>query len=159
MPNDSQHVNLALHNLDTSHYLLEKDEFSDWAACLAFYAALHIVDAVLFRKEGDSRRKHGGTHSLREDILKRTNKYTEIYRHYNKLQRAAYVARYLQEPRQRRVTLFNDYLSPKQVRDKVIKHWLWCVIKSAGNFLESTQAKSLRERFNELFKPAKESAK
>jgi hypothetical protein len=71
MPDGAEHARLALHNMDVAAYLLEKPTFSDWAATVIFYSALHIVEIVLCSSKNPLGTKHCHDHGAREQILKR----------------------------------------------------------------------------------------
>jgi hypothetical protein len=131
MPNETSHLSLANHNQDLLDKLVgEIDEFPDWVATVAFYKALHVVEAV-FACENPAR--HGADHPSRERILKMDSKYAHIYRHYRVLYAASMVARYMQDSQ----TDFTSYLSPQQVIDTLLKHRLHEVEKSAAKKLRN----------------------
>lgn len=150
MPDDSDHINVALHNIDTINYLLAKPGFSDWGAVVVFYTALHIVDAVLFC---DPRApiKHGSTHSDRRDVLKGITHYEKIYQHYSIIWRVSNIARYLEDKNTGNVVLFNLFMPPKKVKDELINHHLQQVINSSSNFLPPKLAEQIKQRFNSYF--------
>ncbi len=131
MPNEMSHLALANHNQDLLDILVtEIEKFPDWATTVAFYKALHIVEAV-FACENPAR--HGADHPSRERILKTIPKYTHIYRHYRVLYSASMVARYMQDNQ----TDFTNYLSPQAVIDKLLKHRLHEIEKSAVKQLKN----------------------
>ena len=126
MPNENSHLALANHNQELLDKLVaEVDKFPDWTATVAFYKALHVVEAA-FACENPVR--HGTDHPSRERILKSDRKYESIYRHYRVLYAASMVARYMQDNQ----TDFTSYLSPQQVIDTLLKHRLNEVEKSAA---------------------------
>ncbi|MDR3619660.1 MAG: hypothetical protein P4L85_09940 [Paludisphaera borealis] len=131
MPNEASHLSLANHNQDLLDKLVaEIDAFPDWAATVAFYKALHVVEAV-FACENPAR--HGADHPTRERVLKSDKKYEHIYRNYRVLYAASMVARYMQDDR----TNFSDYLTPQRVVDELLKHRLHEVEKSAAKRMRS----------------------
>jgi hypothetical protein len=126
MPNEKSHLALANHNQELLDKLVaEIDKSPDWTATVAFYKALHVVEAA-FACENPTR--HGTDHPSRECILKSDKKYESIYRHYRVLYAASMVARYMQDNE----TDFTSYLSPRQVIDTLLKHRLLEVEKSAA---------------------------
>ncbi len=151
MPNESEHIQLALHNIEVIHYLLDKPKFSDWTATVTFYTALHIVEAVFFHDTKNTHRRHGHNHEEREKILKGTRSYQNLYIHYRPLQSASVVARYLNSQSQR-CTVFQQYLNDNQIKEKLIKHHLFQIIKTASKFLNATLAKSLFDKFEQTIK-------
>ena len=125
MPNEKSHLSLANHNQDLLDKLVaEIKEFPDWVATVAFYKALHVVEAA-FACENPVR--HGTDHPTRERILKSEKKYEHIYRHYRVLYAASMVARYMQDNQ----TDFTSYLEPQAVIDTLLRHRLHEVEKSA----------------------------
>ncbi len=145
MPTDLQHVDCTLHNLDALNYILEGDQFHDWATAIAFYAALHLVEAVL-SLDNNIRCRHSNTHRDRQDTLKVVTRYRKMYKHYALLDRAARVARYAPNG-----PPFSSYLSHDDVREKLIKGDLWQIIKTARNFLKTDLSDKLEERFKQHF--------
>ena len=126
MPNEKSHLSLANHNQDLLDKLVaEVENFPDWTATVAFYKALHVVEAA-FACENPAR--HGTDHPSRERVLKSDVKYAHIYRNYRVLYSASLVARYMQDNQ----TDFTSYLTPRQVIDVLLKHRLHEVEKSAS---------------------------
>ena len=124
MPNERSHLSLANHNQDLLDRLLaEVDQFPDWTTTVAFYKALHVVEAA-FACENPAR--HGVNHSTREHLLKNDRRYEHIYRHYRPLFAASMVARYMQDNQ----TDFTKYMTPSDVVEKLVKHRLHEVEKS-----------------------------
>jgi hypothetical protein len=72
--------------------LPQLDEFPDWVTTVAFYKALHIVEAVF---ANDINVRHGTGHEHRERVLKTTTKYRHLYKYYRPLYTASVKARYL----------------------------------------------------------------
>jgi len=148
MANDSDHIQQAVHNTQVLEYLVRKRAYSDWAATVAFYTALHVVEAVFFRDTRKIHRAHGHNHEEREAILKNVKSYQKIYRHYRQLQSASIIARYLHE---RHGASFHKYMSADQVLDVLIRHHLRQVIKSATGFLSKSTGNSLLAAFSSAF--------
>ena len=129
MPDESSHLVLANHNQDLLDRLVaEVDRFPDWTATVAFYKALHVVEAAL---ACENPRRHGMDHSHRERILKSDNKYRNIYKHYRVLYTASMVARYMEDEK----TSFTNYLTPTQVIGTLLRYRLHEVEKSASGKL------------------------
>jgi len=81
--------------LNNRRFLLSlDDEFPDWIVTAAFYCALHAV-TVLFATDQVS---IPGTHELRNQILKRTTRYRNIWRFYHPLWNTSITARYMCPP-------------------------------------------------------------
>lgn len=64
-------------------------DYSDWTIAVAFYTALHVIDWLLVAEENSC-----SGHYLRNQVLKQTNRYQKIWRHYQPLYNASIVARY-----------------------------------------------------------------
>jgi hypothetical protein len=134
MPNTASHLAVAGRNGDLIQHLTQtKDRHSEWLAVVAFYKALHLVDAMLFC---DHPCKHGGDHTERARILKVTQKYQNIYRNFRPLSAASCVARYLATDG-REYSAFAAYLSPDQVMAVLINHHLKQVEDRVTRILES----------------------
>ncbi len=126
------HLAVAERNQITLDWLLRDTEsHSPWIATVAFYKALHLVEAA-FTTNPDF--KHHHSHEAREKYLKRTRRYAQIWKFYRLLWSASVVARYL-EDRSGEYSSFSDYLSPDDVKSKVVGYWLREVEKSVGKVL------------------------
>ena len=128
MAKESEHIAFANRSHETlQHLLREPLKHSPWIATVAFYKAVHIVEAI-FANES----RHSCDHSERESWLKITRKYEHICKHYLPLARASTVARYLVE-----VSCFEQYLGPTAVIEKLLQHRLYQIEKSARSFLKN----------------------
>lgn len=78
---------------------------------------------------------HTSNHGERELKLKSERKYQKLAEHYLPLQRAGWNARYLAEQ-----GAFDSYLSPEEVIEKLLKHELHQLEKSAKKFLKKPDA-------------------
>ena len=131
MPSKDVHLKMADHNRRALEYMQERlADFPDWCASIAFYAALHLVEAVFAT---DKNILHGIGHERRERCLKQKN-YEHIHRHYWPLWRASMVARYLEDSG-RECRTFAEFMSPEKVTDKLINHHLAQVEKSVTKLL------------------------
>lgn len=148
MPDASDHIRVARHNIDAIEYLLKNPLFSDWLATVTFYTALHIVDAILFA-DSKTNINHGETHNHRMDILKGITHYKHIHKHYGPLYRVSRIARYC-ENREGLPMLFSVYMPHEKVVDELIKHRLRQIIKTSANFLHQADSDSLKEKFGSL---------
>ena len=121
MPNKAAHLNLAKRNQVLIDHLLPKiNEHSDWITTIAFYKALHIVEAIF---QDDPKILHGQNHEGRDFFLKANKKYHHIYKQYRPLWAASIVARYL-ENGSRSVSSFSEFLSPDRVKSEMLDHRL-----------------------------------
>ena len=114
MPSEQDHAALAAHNQDTIDYLLNAGEkFADWVVTVAFYRAVHLVDAMLDHIDG----AHGVDHAHRSDLLRANRSYANVLMHYNALKEASTIARYLSDRRgSRSFKTFSDYCKPNRVK-------------------------------------------
>lgn len=149
MPDASEHIKAACHNIEAINYLLDEPIFSDWVAVVLFYASLHIVDAILF-VDSKTAKNHGETHNIRKDILKGTTRYRNIYKHYAPIDRASHIARYCENRDTGKTTMFFIYMPPEKMRDELIKHRFQQIINSAANFLPQKDSELLNQKFNSL---------
>ncbi|MFH1023462.1 MAG: hypothetical protein V1809_08730 [Planctomycetota bacterium] len=134
MPTEAAHIALAARNQKTIDYLLNDiSAHSEWITTIAFYRALHIVEA-LFSK--DPRARHGTSHERRDHLLKSDKRYSHIYKHYRPLWAASVVARYL-EDRVHTYGCFSEYLTPEQIKTEILGHRLCQIEKSAKKLLPS----------------------
>jgi len=137
MPDIKAHIDKAEHNrkfLETICQYVER--FADWVAVVAFYSALHYVEALFFRFQ-PSGQKHGTSHEMRERLLKSQRRFKKVARHYWHLWQAATIARYLQNGKGQLYTTFTDYMSPDNVVDRLIKHHFRRLRESVGKLLSS----------------------
>lgn len=154
MPNESQHINWAIHSYDVIEYIAERPLFCDWMATMIFYSALHIIDGVLFRQEHNTRNRHGVDHNKRRGILRRANKYKTLYMNYQKLYEHSQIARYL-KPRHGRTMFFQQYMTHKEVIAIALGKQLMAIV-NAAMVLVSTDSKQelkiMASRINKLAK-------
>ena len=152
MPSERAHVDLALHDIALINRLASMPEFSDWMSVAAFYAAVHVVEAVFSRRAAWP---HGQTHDQRRRILTTEKTYENLYRHYRPLDTVARIARYLEadEPSSSAgkaggvsVQTFNEYMPAAQVLSQVVQHHLVRLIRAAcdrmkgSHFIERLRA-------------------
>jgi hypothetical protein len=136
MPDSASHLDLAKKNQEVLKHLQQPDgRFASWVAVVAFYRALHLIEAALYL---DCPNKHGGSHYDRFDILKRNNRYKNIYAHYRVLYACSMVARYMEHDQVNRTySSFQDYMSAEDVDSKIVNHHLKQVENSVAKILKS----------------------
>jgi len=98
-------------------------------ATVAFYKALHLVDAVLAMAK-----IHPADHASRERHLKSDRRYKHICKHYLLLLNVSVIARYLSDRGGRAYRTFTDYMDLAAVKDQVLSHLLHQVEVSAKKF-------------------------
>lgn len=133
MPSEEAHLKLASRNQATiDHLLCDVPKFSEWITTIAFYKAVHLVEAVFSR---DPNIRHTHDHKTRELQLKKTKKYAHLWKHYRPLWTASLIARYLEDLGGTAHSSFSDYLSPEKVQDEILNHRLKQVENSANTLL------------------------
>jgi len=70
------------------------DEFADWMLTVAFYVAVHAVEALV---ANDNLPNHT-SHEARNRTLKQTNRYAKVFRHFHPLYNASITTRYHASP-------------------------------------------------------------
>lgn len=136
MPSKDAHISAARRNEDTLRHLLSGgDEHLGWVATVAFYKALHIVEAV-FHEDPNLPLKHTDDHKLRNKTLKNTARYQHIWKMYRELWQASLVARYLREDETSAAhPVFEVFMPRDKVESLLLGHYLAQVEKSAAKFL------------------------
>lgn len=84
MPSKEAHVAAAKQNQATIDYLLISNDHLPWVVTVAFYKALHVVEAV-FVADTHSPAAHTDDHKVRNRLLKTTNRYQQLWRMYRPL--------------------------------------------------------------------------
>lgn len=121
MGNVQRHINQWMHNREFLPGIPE--EFHDWQITVAFYTALHAVDALL-ASDGVQ-----GIHShdRRNETLKKTNRYKAIRSPYLSLYGLSRTVRYLAAP--------EKWVPPTDVQQQVIVRSLYPIEKSVQKLL------------------------
>lgn len=156
MARELDHIALANRNHDAIETLLAaQSEHPEWVAGIAFYKALHIVEAT-FAHRGLG---HSNGHLRRLEILQDArNGYQAIFRHYKRLLEASEIARYLSSRFDGDIpggpfTSFTQYRSMENVREKLLKESLMNIEQHARQHL-SANAKQLLKPAMSLFAPS-----
>jgi len=132
MPSLQAHLRLAQKNRDLLDRLLpEISQFSEWITTIAFYRAIHLVEAM-FAIEGI----HHFTHEQRESRMgQNPRKYGMLYRNYHILSTASKHARYLGTSVRDSVTSFDAYISFTRVKRELIETNLLAVETMITGFI------------------------
>jgi hypothetical protein len=122
------HVNLVRANtsLLENTLLPVLNEHPDWVVTVAFYTALHMVEAMFFH---DHPKVHTTDHTDRSAALQ-SDRYQHIWRDYRPLYSNSRIARYLATTTGSHVASYATYTSPKFVRSVFIEGHL-AKVKSA----------------------------
>lgn len=138
MATEIEHLTLANRNHEVLAHLLTDGRFLDWAATVAFYKAVHVVEAV-FANVGF----HSNSHNEREKSLK-SPRYKGIFSSYVHLSAASRIARYLEASGAGAFSSFADYMDEAAVR-RLVKVRLYRVEQNALPFLTAHAGKLLRK--------------
>lgn len=103
--------------------MLQWVEFPEWIATVAFYRAVHLVEAAF---AADPAIQHTWDHRARREALKKNLRYRDVNLHYAHLMRTSIIARYLSESaaRKEQYAKFTDYMSAEQVRKEIVGYRL-----------------------------------
>jgi hypothetical protein len=132
------HLLVANRNQATLQALLvDLRQHAAWVATIAFYKALHIVEAVF---ANDPRVGHCSDHGIRLHTLKHERKYEHLYRHFSPLYRLSLVARYLEDGLDPAIhSTLEKYVAYDRLASIFLLHHLHQVEQSAAKFLASSQ--------------------
>jgi hypothetical protein len=90
MPGESVHQQQAVHNRNFfTEFRLAQSDYTDWAATVLFYTALHLVEAFLA-----SRGEHSPDHRQRDQNFVRFAELRPLYSPYRELKHHSQRARY-----------------------------------------------------------------
>jgi hypothetical protein len=84
MASEADHISLANHNHEFLLQLLQDGAHTDWAATVAFYKAVHVVEAVF----AHDLHSHSISHTARESSLK-SPRFKLIFVNYSHLYTAS----------------------------------------------------------------------
>lgn len=113
---------------------MQTDEHLAWIVAIAFYKALHIVEAV-FEADPRSPVKHTDDHGTRNKVLKTTSRYKHLWDNYRPLYEASLVARYLHFDGSPTVDVFSTYMPKTVVKNLILGHHLHQIQQSARRLL------------------------
>lgn len=134
MPDKAAHLAVAQRNQTVLDYLLQNpDACSEWVVTVAFYKALHLVEALFFH-DGQG---HGVNHENRDHLLKTNRRYSHIYKHYRPLWAASVVARYLEDACGKGYSCFSDFIKPDRIQSEFLNHRLHQIESSVHKLLGS----------------------
>jgi hypothetical protein len=135
MPSKDAHISAAKANQHTIDYLAANDEHMPWVVTVAFYKALHIIEAVL-DADPACPIKHTDDHKTRNNLLKRTNRYRNLWQNYRPLWEASLIARCLRANEAAPShDVFSTYMPANKVRSLILGHYLAQIESSAAKIL------------------------
>jgi hypothetical protein len=124
MSDKESHLAQAEKNQLTIDYLLgDSDKHPEWIATIAFYKAVHLVEALFSTEKKLQIKPHSNDHSSRLDTLKKNNRYLNIFKHFRPLFNASIIARYLCDDKGS-FCCFRDYYTIDDVKNKILNHHL-----------------------------------
>lgn len=134
MPAKAAHLKLARHNQDLLDHLVstQLEEFPDWIATVAFYKAVHLVEALFDHDSG----LHSHSHRDREQRIDNMRRYEDIAEYYYPLETASILARYLSDPSSDTPQEFTDIYTHEEVEDRLLSHHLHQLENSVRQFLD-----------------------
>lgn len=131
MPTSAAHIKAAEANQQAIDYLLlGGDAYTPWIVTIAFYKALHMIEAVLAEQNPPC---HSVDHTARNDLLKKTRKYHQLWIHYSPLYQASLVARYLSALGGSKP--MDTYLTVEDCKNKILNHRLRQIALSANKLI------------------------
>ena len=142
MARASDHLHLVNRNQEALDFLLREDSrFPEWIATVAFYKAVHVVEAVLVVQGIGSSTDHWE----RLNQLKRDKRFTKMHEHFRPMFNASLIARYLSDvDGNTGFKTFTDYIPADQVKAKLVRHRLHQLEESAVKFLTKDLADKLK---------------
>jgi len=113
MASFNAHVELVRQNTSLLDGMLipAVQQHPDWVVTVAFYTALHMVEAMLFDDFPD---KHTSHHSERHNVLQGA-RYSHIWYDYRPLYAQSRLARYLQTAAGKDIASFASYSRPNTI--------------------------------------------
>jgi len=141
MASASDHIALANRNHDALCALLPNAaQHPEWIATIAFYKAVHVVEAVFALDSSE----HSYSHDDRIERLKRPA-FHDLFMHYRPLYAASVIARYLEDSVSKKldpsVTLtkryksFTCYMPAESVVKRLLRHRLKPLEEGSVRFL------------------------
>lgn len=147
MASPQAHITKAKHNIKTIALLSNDLTKKDWIVTVAFYAALHIVDTVLFHTQ-KGYQQHGQSHDKRDTIIKGDNKLEKIWDCYRPLLNHSIIARYLQgSGTPPEIAIDFNKVMPNEKLILFIKEKLGGLIDAASTHIPPEQATELEQTF------------
>lgn len=142
MATEPEHIALANRNHEALLYLMQEPQrFPEWIATIAFYKAVHVVEAV-FSQQTNIRTSASHDERLRSLKIPR---FKEIFTHFRVLHNASSIARYLRDRESRTdYSSFTDYIAADKVVDKIVNGRLRPIEQHAIKFLSAAGKQMLK---------------
>lgn len=121
----ADHIALANRNQNVLDYLMgDLDRCAEWVATVAFYKALHVVEAI-FADDPDV--QHTANHRDRLNVMKRDPQYRPLFPTYRVLWQVSLIARYLEHANAGVVqgfARFEDYMPTDDIKSILLDRFL-----------------------------------
>ena len=136
MPSKASHLCVVKENSAAIDWLRQANPpMPQWVVTVAFYKALHIVEAV-FIADKNSPIKHADDHSQRNEVLRKHHRYQHLWKHYRPLWNDSLIARYLQGNAEAdSYSGFADYMPLADVEKTHLNHHLVQIVRTARTLL------------------------
>ena len=136
MPSKASHLCVVRENSAAIDWICKAPSpMPQWVVTVAFYKALHIVEAV-FAADKNSPIRHADDHAQRNDVLRRENRYRHLWKHYRPLWNDSLIARYLQGNSDTDTYCgFADYMTLADVEKTHLNHHLVQIVRTARTLL------------------------
>lgn len=139
MASESAHLALANRNQAILlHLLPDITRFGDWIAMIAFYKAVHVVEAAY----ANTLHTHSTSHNDREQRLKTFTAMNPISKDYSHLLTASRIARYLEDGPNSKYMTFTDFMDSADLKILLRKR-LYGVEQKTLSFLSDAGRKLL----------------
>ena len=125
MASPSEHARQWRHNRSLVPLFLD---YPDWIVTVTFYAALHVVDALL----AADKVSRITSHDARNDVLKRTNRYHDIWKRFAPLYNLSRTVRYLANP--------GDWIPAEAIERQVLNGLLYPIEASVARKLPDLES-------------------
>lgn len=135
----AEHIDLCNRNQAIIDYTLgDASVCAEAIAVMAFYKALHIMEAMFDRNNG----RHLTSHKDRDAYIRGSRQYSGFWNYYRTLQSASLVARYLSNANVGYAN-FSDYLPPADMKPKLLDRYLAPLEKMAVQLLPANHGLNL----------------
>lgn len=142
MPSEKAHLEAFRKHIVVLDYLRRDVQLcSEWIAVVAFYAAVHLVEAIFAKSDF-----HSSDHRTRLGRLKSDKKYKCLFHPFRHLKTASEIARYLGVGGgdSQAYQCFSDYMTPQDVESTLVKGHLATICRESKKFLSGESIPEIR---------------
>lgn len=139
MAAEADHIKLANRNDAALKLLMASPSHPEWVVTIAFYKAVHIVEAVFDHTKG----WHSTSHDQRLNSLKSLTVFKPIFKPFRSLYGLSRIARYLVDSSGRGYGSFADAMPDSDVDAKVVQGFLKTVENNSLAMLSSSAQTAL----------------